>query len=69
MVEGLVWLNKDGCRLRLEEGGKEHVYRDAKELNSLISTNRNCSNKNRNNKRSRPDDNIVSPTSVQKAKK
>lgn len=64
-----VWLNKDGCRLRFDEKGKEHVYRNIEELNALISARQKSSTRGASNKRTRANDDHISPNSIHKAKK
>lgn len=71
-----VWLSRDGCRMRLEDGGKEFIYRSIKDLNSVISRGRvgdptNVDGNSNKKKRNRQDDDDVlgSPSGVHKAKK
>lgn len=67
-----VWLNRNGCQVRLVADGAERIYRSVNELQDLIASHRdrltNHSEK-KANKRSRPDDSEISPNSVHKSKK
>lgn len=62
-----VWLNKNGCHVRLDSNGAERIYRSVTELNELISSNHGPSTNPK--KRSKPDDIGTSPSSNQRSKK
>lgn len=66
--------HSDGCRVPLEENVPERIYRSTKELNALISEHHMRSAgkhdiANSKHKRSRSEDDNVSPNSVRKSKK
>lgn len=63
-----VWLNRDGCRVRFDEAGKDFLYRSSKELFDLISKRRQSFDRDGSRKR-KPEDDAVSPNMAQKAKK
>lgn len=62
-----VWLARHGCHLRLEENGKDFIYRSVTELNGIISSRHQQSENHK--KRSRSDDSGASPGTSQKPKR
>lgn len=67
-----VWLNKNGCQLRLEADGPERTCNSLEELISLIANQKGNSVNNqsaKNAKRTRSADDGFSPKNVQKHKK
>lgn len=64
-----VWLNRDGCRLRFDEAGRDFLYRSTKELANLVAKRHQGSDRDGSRKRTKPDDDSISPSDAQKAKK
>lgn len=66
-----VWLSKNGCQFRVEANGIERSYQSIQEFNDMVSSlnNRPSMNQGKPPKRSKPDDNDISPKNIQKSKK
>lgn len=67
-----VWLNRNGCQFRVEANGPERSYCSMKELDDILSSlhvRPPLHQRNKHPKRSRPDDNEISPSNIQRPKK